>query len=389
MISTKKIVDTFLTLVRLNAPSGREREVANYIKNRMDALNLSCYEDDAAKKFGGNSGNLICFFPGILKDVPPILLVAHMDSIEPTEGIAPVIEDGIIKTDGKTILAADDRVGVAALLEAITSIVENKIPVGPLFLVFTVAEEIGMFGSKSLKKEKLPVEYSFVLDSSAKPGEIIISAPSSHSFEIRIIGKAAHAAVQPENGVDAIKIASEALTKIEKGRVSPTCTINFGVIKGGKAINIVADEVIIQGDVRSIHEDESLNWQGKIKDVFTETAEKYSGKCKIKITEKYKAFNMNENEPIVQIAKKSLENIGLEPRCRQYPGGSDANVLNSLGIPSLNFGLGYRNVHSKSEYVSLENLVFSAKIALSLCKTTASLKTQKKVLLGSHNNNLK
>ncbi len=381
MIPREKILDTFLTLVKIDGKSGNEKEVAAYIKERMKRLDISVSEDNAGESFGGNQGNLICYFPGMLNDVPAILLSAHMDSIESTKGINPIIEDGIIRSDGGTILAADDRVGVAAILEAIDSIVTNQIPTGPIYIAFTVAEEIGMFGSKAFKKDALPVQYGFVLDSSAAPGEIIVSAPSSHMFEIKIIGKAAHAAVQPENGVDAIKIASDSIAQFQTGRISPTCTLNFGVIKGGKAINIVADEVIIKADIRSIYEDESKYWREKIIEVFSQTANKYGGECKINITRKYKAFNLNENEPTVVIAKKSIENIGLQPLCRKYPGGSDANILNGLGIPSVNFGLGYRNVHSKQEFISIDNLVTSGNIGLSICTTTAETSKQKAVSL--------
>ncbi len=383
MISTKKITDTFLELVNIDGKSGNEKDVAAYIKKRMEDLNISVIEDNAGESFGGNSGNLICFYEGELKDVEPILLSAHMDSIEPTKNIKPIIEDGIIRSDGTTILAADDRVGVTAVIEAITAIIENKISTGPIYLVFTVAEEIGMFGSKSLSKDSVPVEVGFILDSSAKPGDIITSAPSSHMIEITVIGKAAHAAVQPESGVDAIKIASEAISKLESGRISETCTINFGVINGGRAINIVADEVIIKADVRSIKKDESDFWLEKINSVFNETAEKYNGSCNISITEKYSSFNLPDENKVVAIASKAIENIGLKPNCIKYPGGSDANILNSIGIPSVNFGLGYRNVHSKQEYVSIENLVISAKIGLSIIETATQVLLDKKAFINA------
>lgn len=374
MISTKKVLDTFLSLVKIDGASGNEKDVAAFIKKRLTELNISVSEDNAGETFGGNSGNLICYYPGIVKDATPILIAAHMDSVEPTKNIKPIIDDGIIKSDGSTILAADDRVGVTAILESLSEIVENNITTGPIYIVFTVAEEIGMYGSKFLKRESLPVELGFVFDSSAKPGDIITIAPSSHYMEIKVIGKAAHAAVQPENGINAIKMASEAITQLENGRVSETCTINFGVINGGKAINVVPSEVIIQADVRSIKEEESKFWREKISTVFNETAEEYKGKCEINIVEKYKSFNLDSDNNVVKIASKGIEDIGLQPNNIQYPGGSDANIINSIGIPCVNLGLGYRNVHSTREYISIENLVKSVELGLSIYKAVLEYK---------------
>lgn len=367
----ENIVDSFLTAAKINGESGNEKDVVIYIKKKFEELNIDLVEDNAGKAFGGNAGNLIGYYPGTIKEASPILIAAHMDTIEPTTNLNPIIKDKIIKSDGKTILGADDRVGISVLLEVMAYIINNKVPSGPIFLAFTVAEEIGMYGSGNLSREKLKAKFGFVFDSSANPGDIIISAPSSTKLIIKIIGKAAHAAVQPEDGINSIKIAADAINKIDTGRITKTCTVNFGIISGGKAINIVPDSVVIEGEVRSFDENEAQQMIKNIHSIFEASSKNFGGKIVFETFQKYKSFNLPSDSDAVEIAKIGIAAAGYNAIIIQYPGGSDANKINELGIPTVNLGLGYRNVHTHKEFVSIKNLKASANIALSICKTAA------------------
>ncbi len=368
MIDQKKLLNKFLELVGINGESGNEKQVAEYIKQNLYNLNIPFNEDDAGKSFGGNQGNILGYYSGLNKDVPPILFSSHMDTIEPTKGIEPEIENGKVRTKGNTILGADNRVGVAILLSVIKNIIENKIETGPIYLAFTVAEEIGMFGAKNLKNIDPNLCCGFVFDSSADPGKIITSAPASSKLVFKVLGKSSHAAVQPEKGVNAIKIAAEAISKIETGRVTTTCTINFGVISGGKAINIVPDEVIVEAEARSQSNEELTERIDEIKSVFDSAASKFGGKIELNVFWKYTAFNLDEDSEPVKISKQAIESLGLKPETIVYPGGSDANVFNSNGIMSVNLGVGFKNVHSEKEYMEIKKLTDAANIGLLIAK---------------------
>ena len=371
MIDEKFLVELFLNLVRINGESGNEKEPADFIKAKLNDLGISYREDTAGEIFGGSQGNILGYYPGTLDSVPPILFSSHMDTIEPTSGISTKIEDGIIRSSGNTILGADDRAGVAIVLTVLETIIKNKITTGPIYLAFTVAEEIGMYGAKNLTDIDPELKTGFVFDSSALPGKIITTAPASSTFYIKVIGKAAHAAVQPEEGINAIKIAADAISKIDSGRISPESTANFGMIQGGKAVNIVPDEIIIEGEVRSTDSKQLKDKFDEIKSIFNSSALNYGGKIEMEINNKYPSFKLTANSPVVEIAQNAIRAVGLEPENIIYPGGSDANVYNNHGIETVNLGLGYRNVHSHSEYMEISKLKSAADIGLEIARRAA------------------
>ena len=375
MINNQRLLDTFLTLVCINGPSGNEAKVAEYIKQSLTELEIPWQEDRAGSTFGGNSGNIIATLEGI-NNLPEIFLCSHMDTIQPTLRLNPTIgKDGTIASDGTTILGADDRAGIAIILEIVRTIKENAIDTLPINLIFTVAEEIGMFGSKYLSVGKINSKIGFVFDSSADPGKIITTAPAAVKVKIKIKGKAAHAAVQPEQGINAITIACNAIAKMKVGRISNTCTVNFGVIKGGTLINVIPEEVEIDGEIRSLLEPELLDQINLMQSIFEETTKQGGGKLEFLITRKYYSFNLAEDNDVVVIAKNAIEKTGSVPVSIKYTGGSDANVFNALGIPTVNLGIGFRNVHSDSEFIPSSNLLKAACIGLEIVNSSLEFYT--------------
>ncbi|MFZ5947181.1 MAG: M20/M25/M40 family metallo-hydrolase [Stygiobacter sp.] len=368
MIDHSRLVTQFLQLVEINGSSGRERDVADYLKNKLNRLCIETTEDCAGDSFNGTAGNLVGRMKGTLPYLPAILLCAHMDTIQPTLGIKPVITNGTIATDQSTILGADDRAGVAIILEVIELLQKENIPHGPIEIIFTVGEEIGMRGAKYLQVSDLKAKMGFVFDSSAEPRSIVIEAPASILFEIRIIGKAAHAAVSPEKGINAIQIASQAIANLKMGRFGETGTVNVGIISGGKATNIVPDEVLVKGEVRCPNEIDLQKQMGVIEEQFRQHAQAAGASIKFTADRKYSGFSLDENSQVVQIAKKAISAAGYEPKPIKYPGGSDANILNENGIPTVNLGVGFNNVHSPMESIAIENLVALTKIGLNIIR---------------------
>lgn len=373
MIDHTQLATQFLKLVEIDGSSGQERNVADYLKSKLARLCVETTEDCAGDSFGGTAGNLVGRIKGTLPNVPAILLCAHMDTIQPTLGIKPVITNGTIATDQTTILGADNRAGIAIILEILTLLREKNIPHGPIEVVFTVCEENGMRGAKYLQVSDLAAKMGFVFDSSAEPRSIVIEAPSSILFEARILGKAAHAAVSPEKGINAIQIASRAIANLQMGRFGETGTVNVGIIHGGKATNIVPDEVYLKGEVRSPDEKELQKQVGNIEKQFRKYTQVAGTSIEFMTDRKYCGFSLDEKSQVVQIAKKAISAAGYQPKPISYPGGSDANILNEKGIPTVNLGVGFNNVHSPMESIAIENLVALSKIGINIIQAVSKL----------------
>ncbi|MCF6270255.1 MAG: M20/M25/M40 family metallo-hydrolase [Melioribacteraceae bacterium] len=366
MINKKRLINLFIELVAINGKSGDETKIAEKVMDSLRKLGLKPYKDNADESFFGNCGNVHCLIPGSSEKFPILFFGAHLDTIEPTEGINTTIKDGIIQTDKSTILGADNRAGVAVILEIITTLIENSTPHPPIKLIFTVAEEIGMYGSKYLSIDSINADFGFVFDSSARPGKVITTAPFSREMGIKIIGKAAHAAVQPEKGINALTIASNALSKIEVGRLKNNGTLNFGTIEGGKAINTVPEIVEIKTDIRAFHKKHLESIVSNIKETFLSEAEKGKGKVEFDLIEKYDSFSLLESDEVVQLAFGGIENRGLTPEGIIYSGGSDANIYNQKGVPTVNLGMGFQMVHSVNEYIAENDLVTIAEIGFNI-----------------------
>jgi tripeptide aminopeptidase len=363
MINTNRLLETFIGLARIDGTSGRELEVANHIQARLKLIGLAGQMDQAGDSFGGNCGNLMVKLPGTA-DAPGVLLCAHMDTILPTKRLNIVRKGDLIASDGKTILGADDRAGIAIILEILQVLKERRLDHGPVEVLFSVSEECGMHGSKSLAMGALEASMGFVFDSSAACGDFVVEAPAAMSFRILVRGKAAHAAISPEQGIHAIQIASRAIAALPLGRHGRTGMMNIGTIQGGKAINVIPDEVEILGETRSA-DPASLGAQMELlRESFEGAAAAAGGTVEIAWTRKYGGFMLGSAEPVVLAATRGIEAAGREARSICYPAGSDANVLNERGIPTVNLGLGTSNVHSMEESISLSSLTQGAEIGL-------------------------
>jgi tripeptide aminopeptidase len=351
--------------------------MARALAVRLAALGIPSQQDAAGNSFAGNAGNIIARLEATAPGAPPILLSAHMDTVQPTQGIKPSLRDGIIASDQTTILGADDRAGISAILEILASLKERSLSHGPIEIVFTVAEEIGMHGAKFLKRADLQARLGFVFDSSAPPGNVVVQAPGAVAFKIFVHGKAAHAAVWPEKGIHAIQIAGRALASLKLGRIGEIGTVNIGLIQGGKAINIVPDRVEMQGEVRSTDEKELGALLHDIKQRFAAVAEKAGGAIAFETTRKYAGFRLTDQDQVVQMVTAAIAQAGYEPQTIKYPGGSDANIFNEKGIPTVNLGLGVHGAHSLQESITVDNLAATTKIGLEIVNTAAQLGSAK------------
>lgn len=367
VINKERMIAEFLQLAGIDSLSGNERQMADTIKNILSSLGIESCEDGASKATGGNAGNVFARIKGN-KDVPAILLMAHMDTVAPGIGKKPVIEGDIIKTDGTTVLGGDDLAGVECILEVIKVIKENNITHGDIEVLFTVAEESGLVGVKHFDFGKSQAKYCFVLDGGVEIGKVSLIAPSHNKIDVEIIGKASHAGVEPEKGINAIAVAAKAIANMKIGRIDEETTANIGIINGGQATNIVCDRVAVKGEARSRNMDKLQEQTKHMKECFVKAAEEAGAKLEFHAELEYPAYNIPKDSQIVNILKKAASQSSLELICEATGGGSDANIVNDRGIPAVVLSVGMDKVHSVEEQIKISDLAKAAEFLLNIIK---------------------
>ena len=371
MIDRKRVLDEFFELVKIPCSSKNERQVADLMIKRLESLGATVKEDGAAKKLGGNTGNLIANFKGNTPGAPKIMVSAHLDCVEPCTGIKPQIVDGVIKSDGTTILGGDDKGGVVAILEMLRVLKEKNLPHGDIEVIFSVCEELGVQGSKNMDKELLSADFGYSLDSSGRPGKVIYTAPGQNKIFAKIHGKTAHGGVAPEKGINAIKAAGEILVKVPSGRIDEETTCNIGIINGGTATNVVPALVEIACDARSRNQDKLDKLTEQMVDAFKNSCTMDGVKVEVEVVKSYSSYNLDQNSPCIQLAKKAGEKLGLPVEIVGTGGGSDSNHYNGYGIPCTVLGTGMTNVHTCDEILIEEDLYMTAEWILEIVTEAA------------------
>ncbi|MEG0068998.1 M20/M25/M40 family metallo-hydrolase [Cetobacterium sp.] len=366
MVQENRIVKNFLEMVKISSPSKNERAIGDYLINVLKELGLEVTEDNAGEINGGNCGNII----GVLKaeGKKKYLFSAHMDTVVPCEKINPIVENGIIKSDGTSVLGGDDKGGIAAIIEMLQVIKENKLDHPEIVVVFSMAEEIGLLGSKAFEIEKYSIDYGFILDSSGKPGKIITKAPSAARGKLTIVGKPAHAGISPENGINALTVAAHAITKIKLGRVDAETTSNIGVVSGGQATNIVMPTVELDYEARSLSNEKLNLLLEETFEIFEKVCKEFGATFENKVNVEYPGFALDDNEKVIEIVMDACKKIDLKGETASSGGGSDTNIYNSKGIPSVNLAVGMTKVHTLEEYIEIKDLVDLSKMLVEIIK---------------------
>ena len=356
MINKERIVEEFINLVEIDSIPREEREMADRLKADLQNLGCNVYEDNTGEKIDGNAGNLIAELPGD-PDLPVVLLSAHMDRVEPGKGVEAMIDNGYIKSKGETVLGGDDIIGVVAILETLREIKDSK-KNPTIKIIFSVAEEAGLMGTKNMdSKIYNDVDYGIVLDVDGEIGKVVYQAPSQNKFNAIIKGKAAHAGMEPENGVNAIKIASHAISDMKLGQIDEETTANIGVIRGGVASNIVPDLVELEGEVRSLNHNKLKQQTDDMKDIIDKYVGKYNGEVDYDIKLNYSNFSLDLKSGLIKIVKKAARKLELPYNLASSGGGSDANIYNNQGLPTVNLEIRMEKVHSTDERVKIDNML--------------------------------
>ncbi len=355
MINQDRLVNTFLELVRIDAPSGGEKQAAEYVAAKLRALGLEPRIDGLY--------NVTARLDGKGR---PLLLNAHTDRVEPGRGVKPLVKDGVIRTDGSTILGADDMAGVAAILEGLESLTEDNAPHVPLEIAITVQEELGLVGAKGLDLSQFKAKEAVVLDSHGPVGEIIIGSPTHNVIDVAIIGRAAHSGTQPENGIDALRVAAKAISKMKLGRIDKETTANFGMIRGGSARNIVPEKVELTGEARSRNPKKVERQTRAMRQALEKAAREVGAKVDFRVERAYNQYKHRKGDSAVKRVANALKKIGVKPRYAYTGGGSDANILNAKHIKAVVTSIGCEEIHTPAEHIPVGELVKAAELVAAL-----------------------
>jgi len=365
-VDEKKLLDLFMRLIRVDSTSLHERAMADFLIAMCNDWNINVIEDDAAAKVGGNSGNLIIRLPSDSTGAPPLALLAHMDTVRSTAQVKPIIEQGVIRSDGSTILGADNRAGVAVILYVMQEILERKLKHRSLEIVFTVAEELGMLGALALDYRQLAAREGYVFDCSAKPGSYVSESPTANDFQVTCKGRPAHSAVAPEKGINAVSMALEVMNAFPVGRLNQNTVANMGTIHGGTADNVVPDQVKITGEFRSFLPAEIDRLKMILNNACQAASKKIGGACDVEFKLSFEGYRFNSSVPVILRLHAAMERLNLVPHAMIYSGGSDVNVVNANGIQAVNVGIGASNPHSNDEQIAISDMVKGAALLLHL-----------------------
>lgn len=351
MIDRERLLKTFFDLVAIDSPSGEEEAVAVDIARRLSELGARVQRDA--------HGNLIAALGGA---GTPFLLSAHMDTVEPGRKIRPIVDGDRIYTDGSTVLGGDPKAGVAAILEALTALRQGGGSHRTVEVVLTRGEESGLVGSRNLDYSMVTAREGVVLDGEGAVNEITDAAPAQYFVDVEIRGRAAHAGVEPEKGISAIRIAAELLLAIPQGRLDPETTANIGIITGGTARNAVPERATITGEFRSRNPD-TLDVLVREYESWTAAARARHPEAQIDLalTRVFDGYRLSGEHPVIAACNAALAAIGLSPSMHPSGGATDANIFAGHGIAAAVLGLGGSHFHTVREELSITNLVNGAR----------------------------
>jgi tripeptide aminopeptidase len=370
LIDKARLKERVLELVRIDSLSRKERAIAARLKEILEALGGAVFMDDAGSAVGGEVGNLVAHFDGNVGGAEPMLLSAHMDTVGPGEGVVPVVDGDVIRSDGRTVLGGDDKSGIAIILEVLQAVREEKVPHGHIDVVFTICEEVGLLGAKHLDLSLVRAKTGLVLDSDSI-GFLITKAPAVNHLEFEVHGLEAHAGICPERGISAIQVAARGIAAMRLGRIDEDTTANLGLVSGGTAVNIVPNRVMLTGEVRS-HDEEKLERQTQamvacLQDAAAGATLELDGRLhetrvESRIRREYDRMDVSHDTAIVQRVHEAARNLGFAVDTVAKGGGCDANVFNKRGLQVANLASGMRDIHTVHEWLDVNDLVTATRI---------------------------
>lgn len=365
MINKERLYATFMELCAIDSEPMRERLLADHLMERLSRLGFTVSEDDAGERIGGNAGNLLARLEGTGPG-EALLFSCHLDRVVPGVGVKPRIEGEFIVSDGTTVLGADDGAGLAALLEGVTVLKERDLPHPAIEVVLSVAEELALVGSRHFDVSRLSARCGFVLDASGSVGEIVIQAPEQVKIRAVVHGRKAHAGFNPEQGVSAIRIAAAAIARMNLMRIDPETTANIGSISADGPTNIVPDRCELWAEARSLDPAKLRLQVNEMTEALEVAAAEQGGRVEIAVLPCYPSYRLDQDAEPARRAARAAGQIGVPVSFKSTGGGSDANIFNSRGVPTVVLSCGYEKPHTTEERIPLEQLALLAQWVLAI-----------------------
>ena len=374
-INESRLLETFLTLVHFNTPSRHEKPVSEWAAAYLEKLGFTVEFDDAHERLPGEKGsvgNLIAFKKGTVESVPGIFFSSHFDTVEPTPGLEVKMDGDLISSASDTILGADDKCGMAPILEAMAHLHESGEAHGDIQLLLMICEEIGLVGARLLDPSRIKAKYGFVLDAGPPVGQLTYAAPAQNSFRVTITGKQSHAGAAPELGISAIVAASNAISKMTLGRIDAETTANIGTIHGGLARNIVPGEVVIIAEARSRVQEKLVAQTEHMRQTFEREAAAMGAHAEVQIIGEYPAYRLEKDSPVLALAARAAEACGFPVSYVESGGGSDGNHFNAYGVPTTVLATGMEHVHTHDETCRLSDMVKDTQWIVEIVRAAAN-----------------
>lgn len=365
MINEQRLLDEFLELIQIDSETHHEGNIARVLKEKLEALGLEAEIDDAGIPCASDGGNVFARFPGTLTS-EPIMLSAHMDTVSPGRGIKPQIRDGAIYTDGTTILGGDDKGGIAAILEAVRTVKENNLPHRTVEILFSISEEIGLAGAKAFDSSKLTAKRAYIFDNGGATGSCTTRAAARTQLSVEVIGRRAHAGSAPDKGISAIQVAAKAIANMNLLKVDEDTTCNIGSIKSEFENNVVPDLCVFSAEIRCFTQEGMEKQVEHLRKCLQDACDEFGAEFKFNVMPAYASYSIAEDSGVFQEFVAAVESLGCEVKTKSGKGGTDANVHNARGMEALPVGIGMAKIHTTDEYIKIENLNGSARLALTL-----------------------
>jgi tripeptide aminopeptidase len=362
------VLDLFTELAAVPSPPGEERAVADLVSRYLQDCGLDVDEDGCGPRIGSTIGNLYTRIEPTAAG-EPLLLCAHLDTVPPTGAIEPVLDDGVVRNAAGTILGADNKSAVAAMLEATRAIVAERRPQAGIELLFTPKEEVGLIGAYAFDHTRLQARTGYVYDQAAPIGVVILGAPYSQSLEVTFHGRAAHSGMHPEDGRSAIAAAARAISEFRLGRVDEDSTANVGTISGGTATNIVPEWCTFVAEARSQDERKLADLIQEMQDAITFAAGIAECDVETKARKSYRGYRFAKSDRAVALAAGALARSGHAVTYELSGGAADANVFNERGLEVVNLGNGMADIHTPAEHISVADLEAMVDVTLALVES--------------------
>ena len=365
MASGDEIVPLFLELAALRSPPGEEREVADAVLRYLRQLGLDPDEDDAGARIGSTMGNVYARIEPTAAGTP-LFFCAHLDTVPPDGELQPVVEDGVVRNGGGTILGADNKAAVVAMLEGVRRVLAENRPHAGIELLFTPMEEVGLKGAGAFDCSRLRAHVGYVYDQGSPIGEIVLGAPWAQAMEVRFHGRASHAGMFPEEGRSAIAAAARAIADLRLGRVDEDTTANVGVISGGTGGNIVPEWCTFLAEARSHDERKLGEIVQEMLDAYSFAATATECEVEVAVNKQYTGYRFKRDDDAVRLAADALARCGFEPTYVLSGGGADANVFNLYGLRCVNLANGMTDIHTPDERIAVADLEAMVEVTLAL-----------------------